>query len=306
MVNANAPLVELFHNRVASGGRKVSANQMLAFRFHGSNHTSAPKPGSSNRDGIGVSVELRLGEQTLRREYRGGEGFAAQNSATMLIGIGARSAVDAVTVRWPSGAVQQLGSLESGQLMSVYEDPSQSPNGELLVREAYAVPGASAALRTRRSVELPRRVFPIHKQAQNGSRPQLLIYTTMATWCASCQAELPHWARLNELFDSADLEIRAVPVDNADTPEKLGRYLKRLKPSYRLLSELSASDVASVNELLLKELGKDGLPASFVTDASGQVLDAGWGAPSVSRIRQLLSERSGAATSRRLAAAPPG
>ena len=49
--------------------------------------------------------------------------------------------------------------------------------------------------------------------------------------------------------------------------------------------------MASVNQLVVQELGKNGLPASFVTDTAGRVLDSDWGAPSVSRIRQLLSER---------------
>ncbi len=282
VVNANAPLVELFRNRVGeAGGVEAAANRMVAVRLFGSNQTDAAKPGSSNRDGIGTRVELRFGGHTAYRERRGGEGLAAQNSATLLIGVGARSEVDGLVVRWPSGGVQEFGAFDIGQLVSVYEDPSQSPTGEAFVSEPYSTQRAAAALHARSPTPLPRRVFPLHRKVQHGDRPRLLVYTTMATWCAICQGELPHWQRLTELFDPGDLEIRAVPVDDTDTPEKLERYVQQLKPAYRLLSELTASDVASVNQLLLQELGKNGLPASFVTDTAGRVLDSGWGAPSV-------------------------
>lgn len=292
LVNANSPLVELFRNRMGeAAGVEAAANRVVALRFFGSNQTDAAKPGSSNRDGIGTRVELRFGEHTAHRERRGGEGLAAQNSATLLIGVGPRSEVDGLVVRWPSGGVQRLGAFETGQLVSVYEDPSQSPTGEAFVSEPYLAQRAAGRLHARSANPPPRRVFPLHQKLQHGDRPRLVVYTTMATWCAHCQAELPHWQHLTELFDAGDLQIRAVPVDNTDTPEMLARYVQRLKPAYRLLSELTASEVASVEQLLLQELGRNGLPASFVTDSAGRVLDSGWGAPSVSRIGELLSER---------------
>ena len=79
------------------------------------------------------------------RAHRGGEGFAAQNSATLLIGVGARSEVDGLVVRWPAGGVQELGAFATGQLVSVYEDPSQSPTGEAFVSEPYLSQHAAVA-----------------------------------------------------------------------------------------------------------------------------------------------------------------
>ena len=292
LVNANAPLVELFRNRLGDSTRRPTVrNRMLALRFVGANHTSAASPGRSNRDGVGARVRVKLGERTLQREHRVGEGFAAQNSATLIVGVGERDVVDALEVRWPSGTVQRLGPVETGRLLTLYEDPSQSPSGDGLVSAAYARAVVAAE---REALELPRRLFPLHRGIQSsGTAPPLLIYTTMATWCASCLAELPHWQRLRELFPPEELEIRAVPVDNADTRQKLARYLERHRPAYRLV-ETDAQQVSSVNQLVLDELGKDGLPASFVTDARGQVLAAGWTAPSVSLIRRLRSEGRGA------------
>ena len=78
---------------------------MIAVRFVGGNHRARPGTGTSNRDGYGARVEVVVDGTTLLREHRCGEGLAAQNSATMLVGIGAHPAAESVTVRWPSGVV---------------------------------------------------------------------------------------------------------------------------------------------------------------------------------------------------------
>ena len=41
------------------------------------------------------------------------------------------------------------------------------------------------------------------------------------------------------------------------------------------------------NALVLDELRMDAVPASFITDASGNVLLARWGVPTVSDVRKL-------------------
>lgn len=301
LVNANAPLVELFRNRIGENPKRTaSSHHTLSLRFVGGNQSATADPALSNRDGIGVEVELEVGGKTLRREQRAGEGFAAQNSATMMIGVGTASKVDRLRVRWPSGLSQELRDVEVGQLVTVYEVPEQSPSSEAFVLERPA--SAREAFAAKRAMELPQRVFPIHERKQPGEGPRLVLYTTMATWCATCQGELPHWAHLRELFSPEELEIRAVPVDNSDTKEMLERYVARHEPAYEMLSGLSAKDVASVNAAVIGELGKDGLPASFLTDETGQILESGWAAPSVSRIRQLLSDREQARAASSLAA----
>ena len=294
LVNANAPFVELFRNRVADDpGRAASHNRTLILRFAGGNRSARAAANLSNRDGIGVRVEVGVGGQVLHREQRAGEGFAAQNSAAMMIGVGPTASVDLLRVRWPSGITRELRDVATGQLVTVYEVAEQSPTGESFVLEQLPS-SAREAFAARRSLELPRRVFPLHERNLHGDRPRLVLYTTMATWCATCLGELPHWARLTELFSPAELEIRAVPVDNGDTAEKLGRYVARYKPAYSMLSDLSAADVASVNTSVVAELGKAGLPANFLTDQAGRILDSGWAPPSVSLLRRLLSDAASA------------
>lgn len=144
LVNSNAPWFQLYHNRIGAraGGE---AGRMLAIRFVGGNRTGAPSQTLSNRDGYGALVRLDLGDQSLIREHRCGEGFGTQNSATLHVGIGRRDRVRALEVRWPSGATSRGSNIPAGSLVTVYENPADSPNGSAVVVAAYAPETRAAA-----------------------------------------------------------------------------------------------------------------------------------------------------------------
>ena len=146
LVNANKPLFELYHNRAAKlTGGATGPNRMLALRFVGANRSAQPMPGKTNRDGLGAVVELQLGALKLMREHRAGDGFGAQNSATLIVGIGERDAVDSLTVRWPSGVVQEMRDVPANQLVTLYEDPAHSPLGTPFALEPYRVTGVAGS-----------------------------------------------------------------------------------------------------------------------------------------------------------------
>ena len=130
IVNANEPLCQLFANNSAAG-------QVLALRFVGGNDTDAASSGWSARDGYGAQVTVDVAGKTLVREHRAGEGLSAQNSSTLIVGLGAHERVEAVRVRWPSGRVQCLESVGAGMLLTVYENVEHSPAGEEFVVEPY-------------------------------------------------------------------------------------------------------------------------------------------------------------------------
>jgi enediyne biosynthesis protein E4 len=62
----------------------------------------------SNRDGIGARVLLQAGGLTLIREFDGGNGYAGQSSRRVHFGIGRASKIDHLSVRWPSGHMDQV------------------------------------------------------------------------------------------------------------------------------------------------------------------------------------------------------
>ena len=74
-------------------------NHFLSIRFVGT---------VSNRSAIGTRATVRSGEHVQVAEVSGGNGFGAQNSLELEFGLGQRTTVDEVAVRWPTGVEQKL------------------------------------------------------------------------------------------------------------------------------------------------------------------------------------------------------
>ena len=115
LVNANAPRFQLFRNETKT------ESGVVALRLQGGQRAGPPEPGWSNRDAIGARVRVQVGDLKLYRHLQAGEGFAAQNSRTLLIGIGSAKIADEVEVLWPSGRRTVLKSVAAGQLLTVDE-----------------------------------------------------------------------------------------------------------------------------------------------------------------------------------------
>jgi len=61
--------------------------------------------------------------------------LAAQNSSAMLIGIGTDKWANSLAVRWPSGKAQAIEHVAADSLVTVYENPAQSPSHKPFVIE---------------------------------------------------------------------------------------------------------------------------------------------------------------------------
>jgi thiol-disulfide isomerase/thioredoxin len=287
IVNANSPLLQLFRNGIEE---LVGPRPVVAVRFVGGNRTAAASADFGPRDGIGAIVEIEVGEARLIREHRAGEGFAAQNSATLLIGLGIDAAGGKMRVRWPSSRVQELGWIDAGSLVTVYEDASASTNGSGFSIAPYRVAGLAArAEKAPREEPVPRRLTFASSVVPNEPAAKLTLITTMATWCEACKAELPQIKRLRREFAAEELEILGVPIDENDDARKLANYVKAHAPAYRMLDHLTDEKIAEVQQTVLDELRIDALPAAIITDSTGRVLRTMWEIPSVSDIREALA-----------------
>ena len=71
----------------------------IAFRLQGT---------KSNRDAVGAVVRLHSGGQVLTRQVNTAGGYLTQSSHTLHFGLGDRTAIDKIEIRWPSGVVQVL------------------------------------------------------------------------------------------------------------------------------------------------------------------------------------------------------
>lgn len=275
LANANAPLLSIFHNEIESGAG------FIALRFVGANHTAEPHPDRSARDAYGAKVTVDLGDLTITREHRAGEQLGGQNSATMLIGIGAHIVAPKVTVRFPSGRGHTTQDVPSGTLLTVYEDLSQSPIGEAFLRRPYARPQV-------RAPEPPRPRFALHPP-DDAPRAKVTLYVIMATWCPACTREIVQERALRAAFPPADLRLFGVPIDETEGRDKLAAYMAEQKPAYRLLDPPSTEDREALRRHVKEALRVDAIPATVAVDAEGRVLATYRGVPSVSEVRKLLA-----------------
>lgn len=301
LVNQNTPRVRLFRNLMGESGYG-SEKHSIALRFVGGNSEARPSSEWSSRDGLGTSVELELSDEvTIYREHQTGSSRQAQNSSTMLVGLGGRGTVRKLKVRWLSGKSNQAANVRAGTLVTVYEDPTASPIGESFVVEPY---GKDARLFTAvpatdrwRAGLLPQ--VPITSRftvedrgdGRPAERGRLVLYTTMATWCVACVEEMPEFRHLRAAFSQDELAMYGLPIYPEDDEVMLQGWFEDKKPPYDLLIGFPEPEVARVNEIVMSELRFDGVPAAIVTDASGRVVLARWGVPSVSALRKLLPSK---------------
>lgn len=75
----------------------------------------------SNRDGFGARVQVKAGGLTQTAEVRANSSFESASDPRLHFGLGAATRVDSIEVRWPSGAVDKIGSLPSNQAVTIEE-----------------------------------------------------------------------------------------------------------------------------------------------------------------------------------------
>jgi enediyne biosynthesis protein E4 len=71
-------------------------------------------PGVDNRDGVGCRVTAKLpGGRTIVLETGNASGYLATGSPIAHLGLGSATRLESLTVRWPSGKIQDLGPVEA-------------------------------------------------------------------------------------------------------------------------------------------------------------------------------------------------
>ena len=83
--------------------------------------TISTRGGPSNRDGIGARIEVWAGDLYQVREVRGSFSYLSQRDMRVSFGLGTRTRVDSVRIRWPSGAVERLAGLRPDRFVALVE-----------------------------------------------------------------------------------------------------------------------------------------------------------------------------------------
>jgi hypothetical protein len=280
LVDAKEPLFNLYHNEMAAAGLKGG---MIALRFVGGNKTPSPSKEFACRDGYGARVTVDLGDQKIVREHRCGEGWSAQNSATMIVGVGSHTTVASVLVRWPSGKTTSTPGVAEGTLLKVYENPADSPSNEAITREPYRIKQPTPPSRT-----IVKPVFAVRALDTFAKPARLRVYTSFTTSSPACNSDWPVLRRLKEELGSDGIDLIAVPVDETDDNPKLVAYATQWQPPSRLANILPANR-AEARAAFAKALWQDApLPSTIITDDLGHILSAQPGIPSISALRKIL------------------
>ena len=104
----NGP-ARLFRN---DGG---NANHWVRLALKGNGKTS-------NRDAIGAKVEIKMGDQTCRRQLFPAKSYLSSVELPVTFGLGKADKVDELTTTWPSGKVTTLRNLKANQMYKVNEE----------------------------------------------------------------------------------------------------------------------------------------------------------------------------------------
>ena len=283
LTNSNGPVVQLYKNQIKKIGNFV------ALRFVGGNRSDQSSESFSNRDGVGSKIKIELDEKALTGEFSCGEGLAAQNSSTKIFGLGSASQAKSITIVWPQGKVQQVEDIQSGELVTFYENETESKDGTGISRSRYVKnqneTKRDSAVRNRRYQGLQ-----LSSSENKNESAKLNMYVSMATWCPSCKKHLPELRQLRSMFDSSVLGMIGVPVSDTDDTKKLEQYVEAHKPPYELTGPWSLDQRIKFFKLTRSKTRRDVLPSTVITDKNGDVLEIVAGLPSASDIIRLLAE----------------
>jgi len=75
----------------------------------------------SNRDGFGAVVRVQSGSDVQTQALNSGSSYLAQSERILTFGIGSRTQADSVEVKWPSGQVDRLTNVRSGEVVVIRE-----------------------------------------------------------------------------------------------------------------------------------------------------------------------------------------
>ncbi len=309
VVNSNRPLLQLYRNETGDAPRSSNTTadaltvrqehgqgNFIALRFVGGNNSSEPSREFSNRDGFGASVVVQTGDHQITREHLCGQGFAGQNSSTMLIGLGEASTIDKLSVTWPSGIQQSFTDLLAGKLIILFERSADITITDYERTRASASPTGEQTVSTQSSTPLPTLPPAQLAAAVEASLPkarlensQLIVLTTMASWCTSCAKHQPLLKTMSKDFETSDVSFIGFAGDPADPADELQGFVKRLNIDYPVITAPNAVIRLSVEAILNSGNGAEVLPSTIVLNRRGQVLATHSGIPTVSELHRQLA-----------------
>lgn len=76
---------------------------------------------TSNRDAIGTRLIARTGQRQFVHQLTAGDGYQSSNERRLIIGCGPAKAIEELEIHWPSGQVESIRHVKTGQELIVIE-----------------------------------------------------------------------------------------------------------------------------------------------------------------------------------------
>jgi enediyne biosynthesis protein E4 len=76
---------------------------------------------TGDRSAVGAIVVVRAGDLVQRAERRSGDSYLSHSDARLHFGLGSRTKIDSIEVRWPNGAVQRYGETRANTFIKIVE-----------------------------------------------------------------------------------------------------------------------------------------------------------------------------------------
>jgi thiol-disulfide isomerase/thioredoxin len=305
LVSGNRPYVQLYRNKIGDLMPAETTYQPVYIRFEGGNKSASASDKWGARDGIGAKVILQSGDLNIIRELRCGEGLAAQNSRTMPIGIGANKSAS-FTIQWPKGSTTVIAQALPGQVITVYENPADSPDGSgysvgAMAKVAKGASQESLTAKNNAGAETSKLLLDMSAPY---SKAKYRLFTTWFTTCMACKAAAPKLDAISKHFDDAELQVLGFNNDSSDDKEDMEKYMKTYNPSYVTMIERSDDDIDAFKEEQDRlteayerkgrlELASILTPSVMLIDDKGNVVFTDVGVPTYSKIKQIILEWEG-------------
>lgn len=214
----------------------------------------------SNRMGVGALVKACVGTTCQTQELHAGHGFMSSAPVLAHFGLGTASAAD-VSVTWPTGEEQKLGSVPAGAKIRATEG---KPGFETLMVKPFALGPAAPPPLTLQSLAAAAKTSDALTAAAKSGKPTLV--NLWAPWCKPCREEAPHLVAF-ERQSGAKVSVVALSME----PD----LVKDAAAAHDLgLGWPLAAATPDQEAILARALDSIDLPATLAFDAHGKLVDA--------------------------------
>jgi tetratricopeptide (TPR) repeat protein/peroxiredoxin len=294
--NRNAPQLRILKNVLED------LPPAIAFRLRGT---------KSNRDAIGaaVTIETDAGRQT--RLLQAGSGFLSQHSKELFFGLGRATGLVRASIRWPSGAVQELRELPINHRIWVEEGakpsrieafrissvrphiPAPPPRPSAQERHRWPDAELPATIETWLLAPVSAPDFSLtdlagRTQALSALRGTALLLNFWTTQSTECMVDLDTFNRNAKSWSAKRLQLLTVNVDDEANKESLQSFNSQHRYSFPILR--GNDETAGIYNILYRQLfdrHRDlGLPTSFLISGKGEIVKVYQGSVNPDHVEQ--------------------